>query len=157
VIEPRIASAWRRSIVYEFTFSTPAGKPDWSLLVSLSGKLEFPELPELGSLTATGQLSNRINKATGVRTLTGCATVDLSTQDPAPQILGIELPDLSVSGCFDEVLPLTADKHRKIAVIGEFAVNPRYQGNGSSEVKPPRVDGFMDIVREDPAEDASED
>jgi beta-glucosidase len=45
------------------------------------------------------------------------------------------------------VLPLAADKTRKIAVIGEFAVNPRYQGNGSSEVKPPRVDNFMDIVR----------
>jgi beta-glucosidase len=34
------------------------------------------------------------------------------------------------------VLPVANDKIRKIAVIGEFAVNPRYQGNGSSEVKP---------------------
>jgi beta-glucosidase len=44
------------------------------------------------------------------------------------------------------VLPISADQHRKIAVIGEFAVNPRYQGNGSSEVKPPKIDAFMDIV-----------
>lgn len=44
------------------------------------------------------------------------------------------------------VLPLTEDNYRKIAVIGEFAVNPRYQGNGSSEVRPPRVDNFMDVV-----------
>lgn len=44
------------------------------------------------------------------------------------------------------VLPLTDNADRKIAVIGEFAVNPRYQGNGSSEVRPPRVDKFMDIV-----------
>ncbi len=44
------------------------------------------------------------------------------------------------------VLPLAGKKYRKIAVIGEFAVNPRYQGNGSSEVKPSRVDSFMDIV-----------
>jgi beta-glucosidase len=44
------------------------------------------------------------------------------------------------------ILPLSANNHRKIAVIGEFAVNPRYQGNGSSEVRPPRVDKFMDIV-----------
>ncbi len=44
------------------------------------------------------------------------------------------------------VLPVTRDRYRKIAVIGEFAVNPRYQGNGSSEVRPPRVDEFMDIV-----------
>ncbi len=44
------------------------------------------------------------------------------------------------------VLPIAQDKHRKIAVIGEFAVNPRYQGNGSSEVKPSRLDKFIDIV-----------
>jgi beta-glucosidase len=51
------------------------------------------------------------------------------------------------------VLPLTKDNHRKIAVIGEFAVNPRYQGNGSSEVKPPRVDNFMDILGREYGED----
>jgi beta-glucosidase len=44
------------------------------------------------------------------------------------------------------VLPLARNRYRKIAVIGEFAVAPRYQGNGSSEVKPPKVDKFMDIV-----------
>ena len=34
------------------------------------------------------------------------------------------------------VLPVApATSIRKIAVIGEFAVSPRYQGNGSSEVK----------------------
>jgi beta-glucosidase len=44
------------------------------------------------------------------------------------------------------LLPLEKDKYRNIAVIGEFAVNPRYQGNGSSEVKPPRVDTFLDIL-----------
>jgi beta-glucosidase len=44
------------------------------------------------------------------------------------------------------LLPLEKDKYRSIAVIGEFAVNPRYQGNGSSEVKPPRVDTFLDIL-----------
>ncbi len=47
------------------------------------------------------------------------------------------------------VLPLSPNEHRKIAVIGEFAVNPRYQGNGSSEVKPSRLDNFMDIVGEE--------
>ena len=47
------------------------------------------------------------------------------------------------------VLPVTRKKFRKIAVIGEFAVNPRYQGNGSSEVRPPRVDKFMDLVTDE--------
>ena len=46
----------------------------------------------------------------------------------------------------DTVLPLVPDRYRKIAVIGEFAVNPRYQGNGSSEVKPSRLDNFMDVA-----------
>jgi len=44
------------------------------------------------------------------------------------------------------VLPLGTNRYRKIAVIGEFAMNPRYQGNGSSEVLPPQVDKFMDII-----------
>ncbi len=44
------------------------------------------------------------------------------------------------------MLPLSRDKYKDIAVIGEFAVNPRYQGNGSSEVKPPRVDKFLDVL-----------
>ncbi len=51
------------------------------------------------------------------------------------------------------VLPISANKYRKIAVIGEFAVNPRYQGNGSSEVKPHRLDKFMDIIGQEYGED----
>jgi beta-glucosidase len=47
----------------------------------------------------------------------------------------------------NDVLPLSRDRHKNIAVIGEFAVNPRYQGNGSSEVKPPRVDRFLDVIK----------
>jgi beta-glucosidase len=48
----------------------------------------------------------------------------------------------------DTTLPLIEDRYRKIAIIGEFAVNPRYQGNGSSEVRPPQLDKLMDIVGE---------
>jgi len=45
----------------------------------------------------------------------------------------------------ESVLPLnTGDK---IAVIGEFAVNPRYQGAGSSRVNPLRKDNFIDEIR----------
>jgi beta-glucosidase len=47
----------------------------------------------------------------------------------------------------DGLLPLSPDQITKIAVIGEFAVNPRYQGNGSSEVKPTQLDTFMDMIR----------
>ncbi len=44
------------------------------------------------------------------------------------------------------LLPLSRENYSDIAVIGEFAVSPRYQGNGSSEVKPPRVDNFLDVA-----------
>ena len=45
------------------------------------------------------------------------------------------------------LLPLSPGNFKDIAIIGEFAVKPRYQGNGSSEVKPPRVDAFLDIMK----------
>lgn len=43
------------------------------------------------------------------------------------------------------VLPLK--KGEKIAVIGEFAEHPRYQGGGSSHINPFRVESFMDCIR----------
>ena len=53
----------------------------------------------------------------------------------------------------NDLLPLKSEdffnktqKKLKIALIGEFAKNPRYQGNGSSEVRPSRVDNLWDIV-----------
>ena len=42
------------------------------------------------------------------------------------------------------VLPLRADQ--RIAVIGEFARNPRIQGAGSSQVVPTRVDSALDAL-----------
>lgn len=46
----------------------------------------------------------------------------------------------------DTILPVNADKYKKIAVIGEFAAAPRFQGNGSSEVKPTRLDKVLDVL-----------
>jgi beta-glucosidase len=46
----------------------------------------------------------------------------------------------------DGVLPLAADAAR-IAVIGSFAEHPRFQGAGSSQVNPTRVDRLLDLVR----------
>lgn len=45
------------------------------------------------------------------------------------------------------LLPLDCSKKIKVAVLGEFAKDPRYQGNGSSEVKPTRVDSLWDILQ----------
>ena len=45
----------------------------------------------------------------------------------------------------DGVLPLTPDA--SIAVIGEFARTPRFQGAGSSQVNPIRIDMLLDELR----------
>ncbi len=46
----------------------------------------------------------------------------------------------------DGVLPLAADLGR-VAVVGAFAEHPRFQGAGSSQVTPTRVDRLLDLVR----------
>ena len=46
----------------------------------------------------------------------------------------------------DDILPLSADQ--KIAVVGEFARTPRFQGAGSSQVNPTRVDTALDALTE---------
>ena len=50
----------------------------------------------------------------------------------------------------DAILPLNADPAavRKIAVIGEFARTPRYQGGGSSHITPTRMTSFLDVLDE---------
>lgn len=44
------------------------------------------------------------------------------------------------------VLPLQPDAARTIAVIGEFARTPRYQGAGSSQIVPTRLDNALDEI-----------
>jgi beta-glucosidase len=47
----------------------------------------------------------------------------------------------------DQLLPLRPAAGTTIAVIGEFARTPRYQGAGSSQVNPTRVDVALDELR----------
>lgn len=49
----------------------------------------------------------------------------------------------------NDMLPVTDNKYKSLAIIGEFATNPRYQGNGSSEVKPTRLDNVLDIIKKE--------
>lgn len=49
----------------------------------------------------------------------------------------------------NKVLPITKKKYKKVAIIGEFANNPRFQGNGSSEVKPTQLDKVLDILNQE--------
>ncbi|MGW6693324.1 glycoside hydrolase family 3 C-terminal domain-containing protein [Rhodococcus sp. NPDC054953] len=48
----------------------------------------------------------------------------------------------------DGLLPLEATALESIAVIGEFARTPRFQGSGSSQVVPTRVDSVLDAITE---------
>ncbi|MGC0329746.1 beta-glucosidase [Streptomyces sp. SAI-170] len=45
------------------------------------------------------------------------------------------------------LLPLDPDTGGAVAVIGEFARTPRFQGAGSSQVNPTRVDSALDALR----------
>ena len=47
----------------------------------------------------------------------------------------------------DHVLPL--GKHERVAVIGQFARAPRYQGGGSSHINSFRVESLMDAIGQD--------
>ncbi|MBB2967666.1 glycoside hydrolase family 3 C-terminal domain-containing protein [Leifsonia aquatica] len=47
----------------------------------------------------------------------------------------------------DGVLPLAAEAGRRIAVVGEFARTPRYQGAGSSQIVPTRLDNALDEIQ----------
>ncbi|MFI7131349.1 glycoside hydrolase family 3 C-terminal domain-containing protein [Nonomuraea sp. NPDC050153] len=47
----------------------------------------------------------------------------------------------------DGLLPLDSTARLKVAVIGEFARTPRYQGHGSSRVNPTRLDNAWDALR----------
>ncbi|MFH8491061.1 glycoside hydrolase family 3 C-terminal domain-containing protein [Streptomyces longisporoflavus] len=46
-----------------------------------------------------------------------------------------------------DLLPIDPAARLKVAVIGEFARTPRYQGHGSSRVTPTRVDNAWDALR----------
>ncbi len=48
-----------------------------------------------------------------------------------------------------KILPIQKEKYKKIAIIGEFASNPRFQGNGSSEVKPTKLDNVLSLLKEE--------
>jgi beta-glucosidase len=43
---------------------------------------------------------------------------------------------------------LPVEDHQKIALIGAFAKHPRYQGNGSSLIKPTKISTFYDAMSE---------
>lgn len=52
----------------------------------------------------------------------------------------------------NENAALPLKEKERIAIIGDFAQNPRYQGAGSSVVRPTRLDKTLDVVKDYPVE-----
>ncbi|WP_067481407.1 glycoside hydrolase family 3 C-terminal domain-containing protein [Actinomadura hibisca] len=55
----------------------------------------------------------------------------------------------------EDVLPLDPQARQRVAVIGELARTPRYQGHGSSHVVPTRLDNAWDALRKDVGPDTA--
>ncbi len=62
--------------------------------------------------------------------------------------------EIATAGCVllkneDETLPITKEKYEKIAVVGEYAVSPYMQGQGSAEVypKPEYIDSPLEELK----------
>ncbi|WAL40401.1 glycoside hydrolase family 3 C-terminal domain-containing protein [Brevibacterium sp. BRM-1] len=69
----------------------------------------------------------------------------LLRNEPAPRA-GAPTEAEALAGPAAPLLPL--DPQRSVAVIGEFARTPRFQGGGSSHINPTRVDSALDALRE---------
>ena len=53
----------------------------------------------------------------------------------------------------NQILPVNNKKYKTVAIIGEFAEKPRYQGNGSSEVKPTKLDIPLEVIKKEYGKD----
>ena len=72
---------------------------------------------------------------------------DVDLDGPESRALALELARRSlVLLANDGILPL-AEQATGLAVVGEFARTPRYQGAGSSQVTPTRLDVLLDELR----------
>jgi beta-glucosidase len=103
----------------------------------------------------TGQLDEHVLDTAVARVL---GLVDRATASPEPPpVLDADahhaLARAAATDCAvllrneDRLLPLRPSPGDTIAVIGEFARTPRYQGAGSSQVNPTRVDVTLDELR----------
>ena len=86
-----------------------------------------------------------INKARAAMSIDGYR-FDVDVHDEVAHQAAIESIVLLKND--DAILPLNADPAaaRKIAVIGEFARTPRYQGGGSSHITPTKKTSFLDTL-----------
>ncbi|WP_368498566.1 glycoside hydrolase family 3 C-terminal domain-containing protein [Herbiconiux sp. A18JL235] len=106
--------------------------------------------PELAAAVADGRLEQSVIDASASRVLelsayhgaTG-SPVDHDRQHALSRTLALECPVLLKND--GSTLPLRAGQ--RIAVIGELAENPRYQGGGSSRIVPTHLDIPVERIR----------
>jgi beta-glucosidase len=139
---------------------------DWGAVhdrvAALAAGLDLEMPPNLGVNDAaivtavhTGQLEEGVLDAAVARVL---RLVDRATANPEPPpVLDLDahhaLARAAATECAvllknqDRLLPLRPTAGNTVAVIGEFARTPRFQGAGSSQVNPTRVDVALDELR----------
>ena len=138
---------------------------DWGAVhdrvAALEAGLDLEMPPNLGVSDAaivtavrTGRLDERVLDIAVARVL---QLIDRATATPQPPLVDADahhaLARSAAAECAvllknqDHLLPLRPAAGDTIAVVGEFARTPRYQGAGSSQVNPTRVDAPLDELR----------
>ncbi|GAA4157190.1 glycoside hydrolase family 3 C-terminal domain-containing protein [Gryllotalpicola daejeonensis] len=102
------------------------------------------ELPEFVLDRVVSRLSTLAERADASRL--GPVEVDFDAQHELALRAALEGPVLLKNE--NAALPLSEHGSTRIAVIGEFARTPRYQGSGSSQVPSTRVDNALDALTE---------
>lgn len=98
------------------------------------------ELPEFVLDRVVSRLQKLADRADSSRL--GPVTIDFDAQHEIALRAALEGPVLLKNE--NAALPLPESGSTRIAVIGEFARTPRYQGSGSSQVPAARVDSALD-------------
>ena len=115
------------------------GVSDAAIITAVrSGQLDEPVLD-----TAVARVLQLIDRATA--TTEPPPVLDLDAHHALARAAATECAVLVKNE--DHLLPLRPTAGDTIAVIGEFARTPRYQGAGSSQVTPTRVDIALDELR----------
>ncbi|MDQ1720895.1 MAG: beta-glucosidase, partial [Pseudonocardiales bacterium] len=134
---------------------------DWGAVVdrvaALAAGLDLEMPPrtggaaEVAAAVTRGELAESALDAAAARVLALAArpalgaAVDVGAQHELARRAALESAVLLKND--DAVLPLAADAAGPIAVVGEFARSPRYQGGGSSHVLATRVDDALSAIR----------
>lgn len=135
-----------------------AGCNDRVLGVKAGNELEMPSCKygadDIVKAVEDGSLDEALLDKCLERLIPLILTTDEAVKS-APKQFDVEAHDAFAEKCAEEcivllkndgVLPL--EKSEKVAVIGDFAKNPRYQGAGSSVVNPTKLSSFIDCVKD---------